>query len=135
MTFFQALRKVIREFSTFTGTARRPEYWWFALFIVLGNFALGALDIRTPGGTFYLGTSLASAFSVVVLLPMFAVTVRRLRDAGRAWTNIFWLLLPVAGAIVLIVQLSSMSISDAPVPPAPAAPPAPAPGPVAEPGQ
>lgn len=124
MTFFESIRRVIREFSTFTGTARRPEYWWFALFVVLGSLTLAALDIRTPNGTFYLGTSLASAFSVAVLLPMFAVTVRRLRDAGRNWTNIFWLLLPVAGAIVLIVQLSAMSVSDEQQqrPPMPAAP-------------
>ncbi len=128
MTFIEAVQRDIRNYSTFTGLARRSEYWWFALFVVLGNLALGALDIRTPGGTFYLGTSLASAFSVAVLLPMFAVTIRRLRDAGRAWTNIFWLLLPVAGAIVLIVQLSSMSITDAPMPTPPAMPAAPEPG-------
>jgi uncharacterized membrane protein YhaH (DUF805 family) len=127
MTFIEAVQKDIRNYSTFTGLARRPEYWWFALFIALGNLALGALDIRTPGGTIYLGTSLAAAFSVAVLLPMFAVTIRRLRDAGREWTNIFWLLLPVAGTIVLIVHLSSISISDAPPPP-PTTPAAPEPG-------
>lgn len=130
MTFFEAVRKVILNFSTFPGTARRPEYWWFALFVVLGSLALGALDIRTPNGTFYLGASLAMAFSVGTLLPMLAVTIRRLRDAGRVWTNIFWLFLPIAGAIVLIVQLSSLSISD--VHPRPAAPPVPDPGPMGE---
>jgi uncharacterized membrane protein YhaH (DUF805 family) len=29
--------------------------------------------------------------------------VRRLRDAGHSWGNLFWILLPVAGLIVLIV--------------------------------
>jgi uncharacterized membrane protein YhaH (DUF805 family) len=31
------------------------------------------------------------------------VTVRRLRDAGYEWGHVFWILLPLAGAIVLIV--------------------------------
>jgi uncharacterized membrane protein YhaH (DUF805 family) len=34
------------------------------------------------------------------------VTIRRLRDVGRRWTELFWLLLPVAGLIVLIVHLA-----------------------------
>ena len=32
--------------------------------------------------------------------------MRRLRDAGHGWGNLFWILLPVAGAIVLIVLLA-----------------------------
>ena len=49
------------------------------------------------------GSSLAGLWSLAVLLPSLAVTVRRLRDAGYQWGHIFWLLLPVAGVIVLIV--------------------------------
>ncbi|HUG51593.1 MAG TPA: hypothetical protein VLZ78_11410, partial [Terrimesophilobacter sp.] len=36
--------------------------------------------------------------------PSLAVTVRRLRDAGYQWGHIFWLLLPVAGVIVLYAR-------------------------------
>ena len=49
------------------------------------------------------GSSLAGLWSLAVLLPSLAVTVRRLRDAGYQWGHIFWVLLPVAGMIVLIV--------------------------------
>jgi Protein of unknown function (DUF805) len=67
--------------------------------------------------------NLAGFWSIVVLLPSLAVTVRRLRDAGRRWTKLFWILLPIAGAIVLIVHLSEPTKpADAPTPPAVAQP-------------
>ena len=61
------------------------------------------------GNSVYGYISFASVWSIVVLLPSLAVTVRRLRDAGRTWTELFWLLLPIAGAIVLIVHLCDAS--------------------------
>ncbi|WP_291048660.1 DUF805 domain-containing protein [Herbiconiux sp.] len=36
-------------------------------------------------------------------MPTLAVTVRRLRDANRSWAELFWLLLPIVGLIVLII--------------------------------
>jgi uncharacterized membrane protein YhaH (DUF805 family) len=76
-------------------------------------------------------------WSIAVLLPSLAVTVRRLRDAGRSWTQLFWLLLPIAGLIILIVRLCEPSVATAvtdaagpgaaEAPGAPVAPAAPAP--------
>lgn len=64
----------------------------------------------TPEGVITLGSSLAGAWSIAVLLPSLAVAVRRLREAGRSWAELFWLLLPVAGLIVLIVRLAEPPI-------------------------
>lgn len=119
MSFFEAIAVNFRKYATFTGVASRPEFWWFALFVSLGGAALSALNLVTPQGTVYVGTSLAACFGAAVLLPSLAVTVRRLRDSGRSWTNLFWLLLPVAGLIVLIVLLAQRGTT------APAAEPAP----------
>ncbi len=140
MTFFQSIETNLRKYAGFTGTAGRPEFWWFALFVYLGAAALGALNIPTPLGTIAIGTSLAACFAVATFLPFLAVTVRRLRDTGRSWANLFWLLLPLAGLIVLIVFLAQPSQVTAPagagVPPGAGAPPAPGipPAPGAAPG-
>ena len=32
-----------------------------------------------------------------------AVALRRLRDAGHDWGNLFWILVPIAGLIVLVI--------------------------------
>lgn len=70
------------------------------------HLALNSLNIVTPQGTVYLGASLSGAFGIAVLVPTIAVTVRRLRDTGHSALYLLWLLLPVAGLIVLIVQLT-----------------------------
>ena len=136
MTFFDAIKTVFRKYAEFGGRATRPEFWWFTLFSALVSTALGSLNVSTGnsgwmGGswmdgvnaassTLYIGTSLASVWSIAVLLPSLAVTIRRLRDTGREWTNIFWILLPIAGLIVLIVFLSEPTRV---APPAATAPP------------
>jgi uncharacterized membrane protein YhaH (DUF805 family) len=106
MNMLQSVRAVLRRYADFTGTAVRSEFWWFALFCVIAHLALNSLNIFTDQGTVYLGASLSGAFGLVVLVPTLAVTVRRLRDAGRSWSELFWLLLPIAGLIVLIVHLA-----------------------------
>jgi uncharacterized membrane protein YhaH (DUF805 family) len=127
VTFGQSIQVVFRKYADFTGRATRPEFWWFALFNALVGAALNSINVLTPSGTFYLGSSISGLWSVAVLIPSLAVTVRRLRDAGRQWTEFFWLLLPIAGVIVLIVHLCDPSRVESVSPPvsvAPAVPPA-----------
>ena len=112
MSFFEAIAVAFKKYATFTGTAGRPEFWWFALFVYLGAAVLNALNLITPQGTIYVGSSLSAAFGLAVLLPYLAVTVRRLWDSGRSWANLFWLLLPIAGWIVLIVLLAQQGTSE-----------------------
>ena len=58
MSFFDVIAVAFKKYPTFTGTAGRPEFWWFALFAYLGGAALGALNLVTPQGTIYLGSRL-----------------------------------------------------------------------------
>ncbi len=141
MTFFESIRTVFRKYADFSGRATRPEFWWFTLFSALVASALGALNLTSTtstafgtwmsspsleGGatssTLYLGASLASFWSIAVFLPSLAVAVRRLRDAGRKWTELFWILLPIAGIIILIVRWAEPTAPDAPASAAPAPP-------------
>jgi len=57
----------------------------------------------TPSVT--VGAVLASIFTIVTLLPLLAVAVRRLRDAGVGWGHILWLLVPVGGIVILVPYL------------------------------
>lgn len=147
MTFFDSIKTVFRKYAEFGGRASRSEFWWFALFSTLVSMALGSLFVPSfGGGAFDDGVftmpmvggypNLAGVWSIAVLLPSLAVTVRRLRDAGHNWAEIFWILLPIAGAIVLIVRLVDPSVpATAAAPAAPAAPPAPAKAPVKAPAK
>ena len=109
MSFGESITTVFRKYAEFDGRATRAEFWWFILFSSLVSAALGALNVATPEGVIAIGSSLAGAWSLAVLVPTLAVSVRRLRDGGWPWTELFWILLPIAGLIVLIVRFCEPS--------------------------
>jgi uncharacterized membrane protein YhaH (DUF805 family) len=122
MTFFESITTVFRKYAEFGGRAGRSVFWWFILFSALVSAALNSLSLSLSGpmsgrmfefgvtaSSAYGYVSFASVWSVVALLPTLAVAVRRLRDAGREWTELFWLLLPIIGWIILIVHLCDRS--------------------------
>ncbi len=104
MSFGQSIQTVFSKYAEFRGTARRSEFWWWVLFTTLVSAALSAIPVWSVsfGGGYSTG-SLSGLWGIAVLLPSLAVTVRRLRDAAYSWGHVFWLLLPVAGMIVLVV--------------------------------
>jgi uncharacterized membrane protein YhaH (DUF805 family) len=108
MSFATAIRSVFSQYAGFGGRARRAEYWWFALFVVLVSIATSILDPAlgtdfrgdvTSGGIFGLTANL------VLLVPSLAVAVRRLHDTDRSGWWILIALIPLVGAIVLLVLL------------------------------
>jgi uncharacterized membrane protein YhaH (DUF805 family) len=140
MTFFHAIENGFRTYAEFLGRASRPEFWWWILFTALVSGALNAipaLTIRLPDGGLIvgpsIGTTLSAIWGIAVLLPTLALIVRRLRDAGFGWGHVFWLLLPVAGLVVLAVLCAQPSKLYAPQPHTPSAQPAPPAAPASQP--
>lgn len=95
MTFFQAIQNVLSKYAVFSGRARRKEYWYFFLFNSIVGFILGFL-----GGLMQKPHAMRIAvgvYTLAVLLPNIAVSVRRLHDTGRSgW---WYLVMPVAGGL------------------------------------
>ncbi|WP_307830977.1 DUF805 domain-containing protein [Nucisporomicrobium flavum] len=96
-----------RKYATFSGRARRAEYWWYTLFnavIYLALIAIGFLLGNSDGGNVALGI-LVAVFILVVFLPTLAVTSRRLHDAGLSgWWQLLGII-PLGGFAVLIMTL------------------------------
>ncbi len=107
ITFGAAIVSAFRQYAWFAGRAGLAEFWWFILFGGLVSTGLAALNELIPG--VQLGASLASTWTLVALLPTLAVAVRRLRDGGNSWLQLFWLLVPIAGLIVIILRLCDPS--------------------------
>ncbi len=98
MSFTDAVSTCLTtKFATFSGRARRSEYWWFALFTVLVSLVANVLD-RAIGGQW-----ISLVVSLALLVPSLAVAWRRLHDTGRTGAWYFLVLIPLIGAIVLIV--------------------------------
>ncbi len=96
--------EVLKKYAVFSGRARRKEYWMFILFNIIITAVLALIDsligtvIRQAGFGLLQGL-----YSLAVLLPTLAVTVRRLHDTGRTGWWILIGLIPVIGGIVLLI--------------------------------
>ena len=79
-----------RKYAVFSGRSRRREYWLFTLFCFVCEFALGMVDGLLGFYDIATGIGLLSGLFVLsILIPSFAVGVRRLHDMGRSG----WLML------------------------------------------
>ena len=98
--------KALRQYSDFSGRARRKEYWMFILFYCLFLLAAMALD-DVLGFSFELsGVSLGYiylGYVLLMLVPGLAVAVRRLHDVGKSGWFYLISLIPLIGSIWLLV--------------------------------
>ena len=95
---------VLRQYAVFKGRARRKEYWFFILFNLIASLLLTVVDFMTGSLNAELGMGLLSGlYALAVLIPSLAVTVRRLHDTGRTGWWLLIGLIPLIGAIVLLV--------------------------------
>ena len=83
MDFVQAIKSCLGQYATFSGRAKRSEFWWFFLFQVLVMVAASML-----------GDVINGIASLALLLPALAVGARRLHDIGRTG---WWQLLLLTG--------------------------------------
>lgn len=109
-----AYKSFFKGYVDFTGRSKRSEYWWIwltnmillvpfysAYFKALANprnetalMALGGIAI------------IYMIFGLALMLPMLALTVRRLRDAGFHWALIFVIFIPMVGPLALLALLA-----------------------------
>ncbi len=107
----KAYKNYWKGYVDFTGRTDLSGFWLAVLagFIVaiVINIITRLVFSRTGNTSIF---ALVTAFSVITFLPSLAIMVRRLRDGGKSWGNIFWVFLPIAGPIVLIVKLCAASV-------------------------
>jgi hypothetical protein len=126
MGFGEAVSTCFRKYATFQGRARRSEFWYYYLFIIIVNVVLtipltialngsadGIVVNETTGEITTNGNASLSAFAIImliivgvwalaILLPTLSVMVRRLHDADHSgWW--WWINLVCFGWIVLLI--------------------------------
>lgn len=106
-----------RKYTTFRGRASRSEFWWAFLVLAVIHAVVVAIAYvvagieAQPAGI--MGATaiyiVLGLWGLVILIPSLAVAARRLHDANLSAAWLFVLLVPVVGAIVLIILLARES--------------------------
>lgn len=105
----EALRSFWSNYATFRGRSRRSEYWFIQLFLVVTNLFAAVIDFSLMDGDVERfianggGGIVGLIWIFATIVPALAVLVRRLHDTGKTGWWALMILLPVAGAIVLLV--------------------------------
>jgi len=113
MGFGQSISTCFSKYAVFAGRARRSEFWWWIVFVMIVQVVANIIDSII--GTTYVFSNGDGGFATVqtgwvgslaglaLFLPTVSVAVRRLHDTGRSgwwwWLNI----LCCIGSIILIV--------------------------------
>ena len=89
---------VLEGCTRFSGRARPREFWMFMLVNLILTAALILVDamIGTPG-------IMAGCYSLAMVLPAAAVSVRRLHDTNHSGWWMLVVLIPIAGLSVLVL--------------------------------
>lgn len=102
MGFGEAVQSVFSKYATFSGRARRSEYWYFVLLQVIVTAVLNGLYSATESVAF---STILVLFDLALLVPSLAVCWRRLHDIGRSGAYYFFVLIPLVGWILLLVWM------------------------------
>jgi len=94
----------IKNYANFSDRATRQQYWMFYLFYILItialtliDMALGLYDPMSAMGLF------STIFTLGLLIPSIAILARRLHDIGRSGWWILLVIIPLIGALVLLI--------------------------------
>ena len=133
LNFLEAIKVCFSKYATFSGRARRSEFWWFYLLGVILNMAfsflvkwkmakIAAIESAIYSGVdinslqaqaesadtiFYTCAIILSVIGLMLFIPMLAAWVRRLHDVGKSG-HLLWLILlcGIGGLIPLIMCIS-----------------------------
>ncbi len=112
LSFGQAIKNVFSKYVTFTGRARRSEFWWFQLFNFILVFVASLFDDLLGLGISDTGEGVISIIVTLgLLLPSLSVLWRRLHDVNRSGWNYLWVIAPAVLCVIFaLVQLLVLTI-------------------------
>ena len=116
MSMMEAVKHVFGNYATFTGRARRSEYWLFYLFNILLTLGIGLLNMvfimigASDSGAMNVSMAISGIasfavgiYGLAIIIPSLALCCRRLHDIGKPGSYMLFALVPVVGGILLLV--------------------------------
>lgn len=104
MDFGTSIKTCFSKYATFSGRARRSEFWWFFLFSILGSIVAAIIDAAIGSEMGAVG----NIFSLALFLPSLAVGSRRLHDINKSG---WWQILPLVGFVPMLIGIVGIAVS------------------------
>ncbi len=103
-----AINKAFNKYFDFGGRSNRSEFWYFFLFILIGNTITHIIDTYIIGYHEEEMGIVSGIFWLITAIPQLSITFRRLHDVGKSG---LWFLLSftIIGFIPLIIWWCTMS--------------------------
>ena len=93
-----------KRWNDFEGKSNVREYWMAFLVSIIISVILSIVDA-------IIGINIiTSLYSLAVIIPTWAVMIRRFHDTGRSGWYWLWLFLPFIGWIIVILALIKPSV-------------------------
>ena len=93
-------KKCLSNFKNFDGRARRKEFWMFVVANIVVSIAISIIGAIISS---WIGSILSIIYSLAILVPSIAVGIRRLHDLNKSGWFYLLVLVPLVGAIILII--------------------------------
>jgi uncharacterized membrane protein YhaH (DUF805 family) len=90
--------KALKRYAEFGGRSQRSEFWMFTLVNLIINiaFTAAAAGLGPESGGGKMVSMLSTIYSLGVLIPSYAVAIRRMHDTNRSG---WWILLPIVNIV------------------------------------
>ncbi len=98
----------LKNWDKFKGRANRSEFWYFTLFYFIFGTIPYFIDVSFLGYDPMDLTSigvLQTAYNLVLLIPSFSVTIRRLHDVNKSGWNLLWYITIIGVFYIIILNI------------------------------
>lgn len=107
--------KCLENYANFKGRATRKEYWMYYLFYTILYLVVWSIDaagmVMENKAMSLVGSALIFLFTLGLLVPTWAVCIRRLHDVGKSGWYILVNLIPIIGCIWFFILMCTDSQS------------------------
>lgn len=105
----EAIKKFFTNYFNFNDRTTRKDYWFTILDMVIIGIALGIIS-GILGDK--IGSALVGLFELAVFIPSLAQSVRRLHDTNKSGWMLLLSLIPLVGAIILLIFYCQPSVTE-----------------------
>jgi uncharacterized membrane protein YhaH (DUF805 family) len=106
-----SIKSVLGNYANFSGRARRSEYWWWILAVMVTFgviYGVAATGVSTSadgqasvGAIAWLFYVIGGVLGLALFIPNIAVAIRRLHDVGQSGWMYLLALVPFGGLVLL----------------------------------